>query len=512
MKTDIKKYLTIWSLLFISIFLTLSPCFAATFVDVPASHWAYEYIEAIYSNGITRGCSQNPLMYCPDQNVTRGQMAAFIIRAKYGETFNYTTTPYFSDVPSMHTFFKYVQKLKDDGITAVSGIYGVDNEVTRGQMAAFIIRALYGENFNYTTTPYFSDVPPTHVFFKYIQKLKDDGITSVSGTYGVDNIVTRAQMAAFLVRGFLSSEFVRQLVALDTSVNQRQISEDEFIMQLRNIFKRIEDTPYGIQSLQTYLEEEILGYTFSWSATAKGPNTLGVHITSTGIKDIINEIKNSNAYKMLEAFLESVIFSLTPEPGGSLIQVARPETFVTLSTVQVRTHINDAYYSGQITFEKYNELLGIVTTNPFEAERQLLRAQNKPVPSWLAPAPSGCVRNCTGYCGDGICDPSLGETTNTCPSDCHPQGYCGDGICDPDLGESTITCPGDCPLTCGDGFCNVAGGELQSCPQDCPQSQCCIDTNGCPPETPYECPGACCCCPWGQTCCWTAAGWVCCGG
>jgi YD repeat-containing protein len=176
------------------------------FIDVPTPHWAYNYIIAIYNAQITRGCSQNPLKYCPEDNVTRGQMAAFIIRAKYGETFSYTTAPYFTDVPSTHTFFKYVQKLKDDGITAVSGIYGVDNYVTRGQMAAFIIRAKYGENFSYTTTPYFTDVPVTHTFFKYVQKLKDEKITTVSGTYGVDNIVTRAQMAAFLARAFLGMQ------------------------------------------------------------------------------------------------------------------------------------------------------------------------------------------------------------------------------------------------------------------------------------------------------------------
>jgi hypothetical protein len=179
---------------------------APVFLDVPSGYWAEDYIIAIYNQGITKGCSQYPLMYCPNQNVTRGQMAAFIIRSKYGETFSYTTTPYFTDVPSTHTFFKYVQKLRDDGITVVSGTYGVDNYVTRGQMAAFIIRAKFGENFSYTITPYFNDVPSTHTFFKYVQKLKDVGITAVTGTYNVDNIVTRAQMAAFLARAFLGMQ------------------------------------------------------------------------------------------------------------------------------------------------------------------------------------------------------------------------------------------------------------------------------------------------------------------
>jgi len=121
------------------------------FLDVPSGYWAEDYIIAIYNYGITKGCAQddpntpeNEMRYCPEDNVTRGQMAAFIIRAKYGEDFSYTTTPYYSDVPSTHNFFKYVQKMKDDGITAVSGTYNVDSIVTREQMAAFLARAFLG--------------------------------------------------------------------------------------------------------------------------------------------------------------------------------------------------------------------------------------------------------------------------------------------------------------------------------------------------------------------------------
>ena len=133
-------------------------------------------------------------------------MAAFIIRSIYGEYFSYTTTPYYTDVPDTHVFFKYVQKMKDTGLTTVTGAYMVDGSVTRGQMAAFIIRAKYGETFTYTPTPYFTDVPDAHGFFKYVQKMKDSGITAVTGTYNVDGLVTREQMAAFLARAFLGME------------------------------------------------------------------------------------------------------------------------------------------------------------------------------------------------------------------------------------------------------------------------------------------------------------------
>lgn len=175
----------------------------SVFLDDPNNVFS-PYIYSIYTENITVGCGNN--YYCPANNVTRGEMAAFIMRAEYGENFSYTTTPYFSDVPSYSSFFKYVQKMKDTGVTAVSGTYGVNNNVTRQEMAAFIIRARYGESFAYTLTPYFTDVPSTNVFFKYVQKMKDERITANTGTYGATNNVTRAEMAAFLGRAFLGMQ------------------------------------------------------------------------------------------------------------------------------------------------------------------------------------------------------------------------------------------------------------------------------------------------------------------
>jgi len=175
----------------------------ASFVDDPQNVFT-PYIYSIYTEGITVGCEIG--YYCPSSNVTRGQMAAFIIRSKFGESFSYTTTPYYSDVPDTHTFFKYVQKLRDEGITVTTGTYMVDDIVPREQMAAFVIRAKYGETFSYTTTPYYSDVPDTNTFFKYIQKLKDEKITTTTGTYMAPSYVTRDQMAAFLGRAFLGME------------------------------------------------------------------------------------------------------------------------------------------------------------------------------------------------------------------------------------------------------------------------------------------------------------------
>jgi len=50
-----------------------------SFLDVPASHPFYQSIEAMASSGITGGCGGGN--YCPDDGLTRGQMAAFLARA-----------------------------------------------------------------------------------------------------------------------------------------------------------------------------------------------------------------------------------------------------------------------------------------------------------------------------------------------------------------------------------------------------------------------------------------------
>jgi hypothetical protein len=45
-------------------------------------------------------------------------------------------------------------------------------------------------------------------------------------------------------------------------------------------------------------------------------------------------------------------------------------------------------------------------------------------------------------CGDGVCEPSRGESNSTCAADC--VAGCGDGVCRTYHGESYVQCPGDC--------------------------------------------------------------------
>jgi hypothetical protein len=177
----------------------------AAFRDVPETDPFYTFIGKLSARGVTSGMGGGN--YGPDQPITRGQMAVFVIRA-LGEPDPPPGMQSFTDVPPTHPFFPFIQQMKERGITSgcSATAYCPDDPVTRGQMAVFMIRALQqrGLSDSSSSTPYFTDVPPTQPFFPFIQKMKELGITSgcTMTTYCPGAAVTRGQMAVFIVRAF----------------------------------------------------------------------------------------------------------------------------------------------------------------------------------------------------------------------------------------------------------------------------------------------------------------------
>ena len=121
------------------------------FADVPydgqpASFQAF--IEEFYNDGITTGCSTNPLKYCPQNFVTRGEMAVFIERALGNFAPTPNPTGMFADVPYLgqpEAFTPFIEQFYNDGITTGCAAnplkYCPQNKVTRQEMAVFIVRA-----------------------------------------------------------------------------------------------------------------------------------------------------------------------------------------------------------------------------------------------------------------------------------------------------------------------------------------------------------------------------------
>ncbi|MFZ5879127.1 MAG: S-layer homology domain-containing protein [Chloroflexota bacterium] len=180
-----------------------------TFADVPSTHWAWPWIESLYRAGVTGGCGGDPMLFCPDGLVTRDQMAIFLLRGWFGPLYSPSpaTGSMFSDVPSTHWAAPWIEELANEGITSGcgGGRYCPKTVVTRAQMAVFLLRTKYGSS--YAPPPavgLFADVPADYWAAPWIEQLAVEGITGGcgGGNYCPDAAVTRAQMAVFLVKAF----------------------------------------------------------------------------------------------------------------------------------------------------------------------------------------------------------------------------------------------------------------------------------------------------------------------
>jgi streptogramin lyase len=183
--------------------------FVPTFDDVPVTDPFFPWIEALFRAGITGGCSTHPPLYCPKAPVTRAHMAVFLLRGIHGADYDPPApTGFFIDVPVTHPFAKWIDQLAREQITGGCAQlrYCPDADVTRGEMAVFLLRAEHGATYEppAATGLRFTDVPASHPFAKWIEQLAREGITGGCGptTYCPDAAVTREEMAVFLVRTF----------------------------------------------------------------------------------------------------------------------------------------------------------------------------------------------------------------------------------------------------------------------------------------------------------------------
>lgn len=153
----------------------------------------------LFQSGITAGCSAE--RFCPDDSVTRGQMAAFLDRAL---SLPATGTDFFTD-DETSAFESEINRLAASGITkgCTATTFCPNGSVTREQMAAFLDRALPLPS---TTADFFTD-DETSPFEASINRVAAEGITKgcTATTFCPLTLVTRGQMAAFLHRALGSS-------------------------------------------------------------------------------------------------------------------------------------------------------------------------------------------------------------------------------------------------------------------------------------------------------------------
>jgi hypothetical protein len=165
------------------------PVVFSTFSDVPTNYWALSSIERLYAAGITGGCATSPLQYCPEGTVTRAQIAIFLLRGIHGSSYTppvVGSSTGFTDIPVDHWAAAWIKELADEGITfgCGSGNYCPEAPVTRAQMAAYLLRSEHGSGYvppAVGTSTGFGDVPPGYWAAAWIKQLVAEGITSGCG-------------------------------------------------------------------------------------------------------------------------------------------------------------------------------------------------------------------------------------------------------------------------------------------------------------------------------------------
>ena len=153
-------------------------------------------IEAIFAAGITTGCSVSPSLFCPTEPVTRGQMAAFLSRALELVA---PDRDYFTD-DSASIFEDQINRLAAAGITGGcrASTYCPNDTITREQMAAFLVRA-----YDYPASGIDAFIDEAASPFQAeINSLAAAGITTGCAVdrFCPANAVLRDQMATFLAR------------------------------------------------------------------------------------------------------------------------------------------------------------------------------------------------------------------------------------------------------------------------------------------------------------------------
>jgi len=184
-----------------------------SFSDVPSTNPFNRFIETLLHNNVTTGCGGD--RFCPSDPITRGAMAIFALRGKFGLDYLppacVAGTELFADVPATSPFCRWVEDFARNGIAGGcgSGNFCPNNPVTREQMAVFLVRLREPNVVPPPCVPpnLFFDVPETSPFCRWIEYLAGQGGTGGcgGGNYCPTGTVTREQMAVFIVVMFQMS-------------------------------------------------------------------------------------------------------------------------------------------------------------------------------------------------------------------------------------------------------------------------------------------------------------------
>ena len=168
------------------------------FVDVAEGSYYEEAIDWAVEKGITNGVSSN--MFAPNDPCTRAQIVTFLWRAAGSPAPKSMSS--FTDVPADAFYAKAVAWAVENGITSGTGEskFSPNSTCTRAQAVTFLYRASGSPAVSGSAE--FSDVSATAFYADAVAWAAKKGITTGigGGLFGSDNDCTRGQIVTFLWR------------------------------------------------------------------------------------------------------------------------------------------------------------------------------------------------------------------------------------------------------------------------------------------------------------------------
>ncbi len=181
-----------------------------TFDDVDVDATYERAVDWMIANKITTGCSQDPPLFCPEDDLTRAQFVTFLWRALGRPAPSQSGAEAFSDVPPGHFADQAVGWAKEQGVTTgcSSDAFCLNDPLKRGQIATFMYRFTgfddwWGDVFdqNYAAPGVLpADVPPGRYFTYPVAWTRRLGLIPEcgAGLFCPESTADRATTAMFI--------------------------------------------------------------------------------------------------------------------------------------------------------------------------------------------------------------------------------------------------------------------------------------------------------------------------
>ena len=216
----------------LTIFVATKPTSAQTFKDVKPSASYYNAVEMLVELG---AISSKTDTFNPNGTVTRGQ-AAKILAVTLNLNTESVQDPGFKDVPVTNGFYPYVAALQNKGIIngKTTTHFGVNDPLTRGQMAKILVKGFDLPEFELEGI--FENEPAVALgkeTRKYVSPLYLYGITTGQGEgkFGASNPLKRNQLALFVERTYNMYD---------------EIQHDRYMTLVGNEYDYPESTEYAV--------------------------------------------------------------------------------------------------------------------------------------------------------------------------------------------------------------------------------------------------------------------------